>query len=243
GVGVGGWWREGGGGGNGELDWLKKEYASEAMMAKPGMTVSRWIDGVMEKTDAIDQDANLRMLFFWGHAPNSQTRGSEMIEAMRKLDMMVVLDPNPSASAAMFAKVRKDGAYLLPIATQFETEGSATCSNRSLQWREKVIDPLFESRTDHMVMYQLAQKLGFGDQFIGKKGDKQLLRLVKGKGGEEPSMEDVLRNEINGGCWTIGYTGQSPERLQAHMRNMHVFDVKTLRARGGKDTKTGYDLT
>jgi hypothetical protein len=155
-----------------------------------------------------------------------------MLEAMKKLDLMVVLDPYPSASAAMFAKVRKDGAYLLPIATQFETEGSATCSNRSLQWREKVIDPLFESRTDQMVMYQLAAKLGFGDQFLGKKDGRQNLRLVKGKGGEEPSMEDTLRNEINAGAWTIGYTGQSPERLQAHMRNMHVFDVKTLRARG-----------
>ena len=27
------------------------------------------------------------------------------------------------------------------------------------------------------------------------------------------------------------------------MRNMHLFDVKTLRAKGGKDAKTGYDLT
>ena len=26
------------------------------------------------------------------------------------------------------------------------------------------------------------------------------------------------------------------------MRNMHVFDVKTLRAKGGKDAKTGYVL-
>src|SRR5262245_3819312 len=228
---------------NVDLDWLKKRYASEAMMAKPGMTVSRWIDGVLEKNEAIDQDPNLRMMFYWGHAPNSQSRGPEMLEAMKKLDLMVSLDPYPSASAAMFAKVRKDGAYLLPIATQFECDGSATCSNRSLQWREKVIDPLFESRTDHMVMYQLAVKLGFGDQFIGKKDGKQVIRLVKGKGGEEPSMEDTLRNEINAGAWTIGYTGQSPERLQAHMRNMHVFDVKTLRARGGKDAKTGYDLT
>jgi formate dehydrogenase major subunit len=144
----------------------------------------------------------------------------------------------------MFAKVRKDGAYLLPAATQFETEGSVTASNRSLQWREKVIDPLFDSRTDQMIMYQLAQKLGFADQFLGKKDGKQNVRLVKGKGGmDEPSMEDVLRNEINKGCWTIGYTGQSPERLQAHMRNMHVFDVKTTRAKGGKDAKTGYDLT
>ena len=229
---------------NVDLEWLKKRYASEALMAKPGMTVSRWIDGVLEKNDAIDQDPNLRAIIYWGHAPNSQTRGLEMLEAMKKLDLMVVVDPYPSASAAMFAKVRQDGAYLLPAATQFETEGSVTASNRSLQWREKVIDPLFESRTDQMIMYQLAGKLGFADQFIGKKDGKQVLRLVKGKGGmDEPSIEDVLRNEINKGCWTIGYTGQSPERLQAHMRNMHVFDVKTTRARGGKDAKTGYDLT
>jgi formate dehydrogenase major subunit len=229
---------------NVDIEWLKKRYASEAMMAKPGMTVSRWIDGVLEKNEAIDQDSNLRAIVYWGHAPNSQTRGSEMLEAMKKIDLMIVIDPYPSASAAMFAKVRKDGAYLLPAASQFETEGSVTASNRSLQWREKVIEPLFDSRTDHMIMYQLAQKLGFGDQFIGKKDGKQLLRLVKGKGGmDEPSMEDTLRNEINAGCWTIGYTGQSPERIQAHMRNMHVFDVKTTRARGGKDAKTGYDLT
>jgi formate dehydrogenase major subunit len=228
---------------NVDLAWLKGRYASEALMAKPGMTVSRWIDGVLEKNDAIDQDPNLRAIFFWGHAPNSQSRGPEMLEAMKKIDLMVVIDPYPSASAAMFAKVRKDGAYLLPACTQFETEGSVTASNRSLQWREKVIDPLFESRSDQMIMYQLAAKLGFGDQFLGKKDGKQQLRLVKAPGGEEPSIEDVMRMETNRGAWTIGYTGQSPERIQAHMRNMHVFDVKSLRARGGKDAKTGYDLT
>ncbi|MDP2322593.1 MAG: formate dehydrogenase subunit alpha, partial [Gammaproteobacteria bacterium] len=101
-----------------------------------------------------------------------------------------------------------------------------------LQWREKVIDPVFECRTDHMIMYQLGQKLGFGDQLVGKRDGKQNIRLVKGKGGEEPSMEDTLR-EINRGAWTIGYTGQSPERLKLHMQNMHTFDVKTLRANGG----------
>jgi formate dehydrogenase major subunit len=206
------------------------------------MTVSRWIDGVLLKDDTIDQQANLRAIIYWGHAPNSQSRGLEMVEAMKKLDLMVVIDPYPSASAAMFAMVRKDGAYLLPVATQLETEGSCTASNRSIQWREKVIDPLFESRTDHMIMYQLAGKLGFADQLVGKRDGKQNIRLVKGKGGMEPSMEDTLR-EVNRGAWTIGYTGQSPERIQAHMRNMHLFDVKTLKAKGGKDAKTGYDLS
>ena len=219
-----------------DLDWLKKRFASEGMMTKPGLTVSRWADAVVEKNELIDQDANLRAVIFWGHAPNSQTRGKEMVEAMKKLDLMVVIDPYPSATAAMAAMVRQEGVYLLPAATQMECAGSATSSNRSVQWREKVIDPMFESRTDHMIMYQLAQKFGFEKEFVGK------IKMVKGKGGmDEPDMEDTLR-EINRGVWTIGYTGITPERLQAHMRNLRVFNVKTLRATGGKDAKTGYVL-
>ncbi len=226
-----------------DYEWIKKQFASQAMMEKPGITVSRWIDAVLEKNELLDQDSNLRAVVFWGHAPNSQTRGKEMVEAMKKLDLLVVIDPYPSATAAMAAMVRQDGVYLLPAATQMECAGSVTASNRSIQWREKVIDPMFESRTDHMIMYQLAQKFGYADQFIGKQADgKTKIKLAKGKGAmDEPDMEDTLR-EINRGMWTIGYTGQSPERLQAHMRNLHVFDVKTLRATGGKDAKTGYVL-
>ena len=219
-----------------DLDWLKKQFSSEASMTKPGLTVSRWADAVLEKNELIDQDQNLRAVIFWGHAPNSQTRGKEMVEAMKKLDLLVVIDPYPSATAAMAAMVRQDGVYLLPAATQMECAGSATSSNRSVQWREKVIDPMFESRTDHMIMYQLAEKFGFAKEFVGK------IKMVKGKGGmDEPEMDDTLR-EINRGVWTIGYTGITPERLQAHMRNLRVFNVKTLRATGGKDAKTGYVL-
>jgi formate dehydrogenase major subunit len=53
--------------------------------------------------------------------PNSQTRGPEMLNAMKKLDVLVIIDPYPSASAAMAAMVRTDGVYLLPACTQFET--------------------------------------------------------------------------------------------------------------------------
>lgn len=225
-----------------DFEWIKKQFAP-GMLTKPGMTVSRWIDGVLEKNELIDQDSNLRGLFFWGHAPNSQTRGLEMKTAMDKLDLLVVVDPFPSATAAMAAMPGKEGelnanrtVYLLPASTQFETSGSCTASNRSLQWREKVIDPLWESRTDHMIMYQLGEKLGFGKELV------KSLKLVAGKGGMmEPEPESMLR-EINRSNWTIGYTGQSPERLKAHMRNMHVFDVKTLKAKGGIDKETGYKL-
>jgi formate dehydrogenase major subunit len=210
-------------------EWMLKQFASQAMMEKPGITVSRWIDGVTEKNELIDQDSNLRAVIYWGHAPNSQTRGKEMAEAMKKVDTIVVVDPYPSATAAMAAMVRTDGVYLLPACTQFETSGSVTASNRSLQWRERVISPMFESQTDQAIMYAFAKKFGYGPEFVKN------YKIVKPDGDakfEEPEPESVLR-EINKATWTIGYTGQSPERLKLHMHNMATFDVKTLRAKGG----------
>ncbi len=189
-------------------------------MNMAGITVSRWIDGVLEAKENITQQDKLRAMFFWGHAPNSQTRGPEMKTAFEALDLLVVVDPYPTVSAVLHD--RKDNTYLLPACTQFETYGSATASNRSLQWREKVIDPLFESRPDHTIMYQLAKRLGFADE---------LTQHIKVE-NDEPDIEDILR-EINRGTWTIGYTGQSPERLKLHLANRHTFNTTTLKAEGG----------
>ena len=55
-------------------------------------------------------------------------------------------------------------------------------------------------------MYKLSKKLEFSDQ---------LFKNIKVE-NDEPNIEDILR-EINRGMWTIGYTGQSPERLKAHI--------------------------
>jgi formate dehydrogenase major subunit len=131
---------------------------------------------------------------------------------------------------------RQDGVYLLPAATQFETSGSVTASNRSIQWREKVIEPLFESKPDHTIMYAFAKKFGYGAEFVKN------IKLVKDKTGwDEPLVEDMTA-EINAGNWTIGYTGQTPTRLKAHMRNMAAFDPRTLRCTTSTvDKETGYD--
>jgi formate dehydrogenase major subunit len=218
-----------------DYEWMKSRFASQAMMEKPGMTLSRWIDGVTEKNELIDQDSNLRAVVYWGHAPNSQTRGLEMKTAMEKVDLMVIVDPYPTASAVM--PDRKEGVYLLPAATQFETSGSCTASNRSIQWREKVVEPLFESKPDHTIMYAFARKFGFEKEFCAN------IKVVKDRSGwDEPVIEDILR-EINRGVWTIGYTGQSPERLKAHMRHLDAFDPRTLRCtKSVVDKETGYDL-
>jgi formate dehydrogenase major subunit len=167
-----------------------------------------------------DQPSNFRAAVYWGHAPNSQTRLPDMKAAMQKLDMLVVIDPYPTMTAAMHG--RKNGVYLLPATTQFETSGSVTASNRSLQWRERVIAPLFECKTDQEIMYLFAKKFGFANEFC---------KNIK-VANDEPDVEDILR-EINRSCWTIGYTGQSPERLKHHMKNKHTFNPTTLLAESG----------
>jgi formate dehydrogenase major subunit len=190
------------------------------VMNTSGITVSRWIDGVLEPAENIAQRDSIKAMFMWGHAPNSQTRGPEMKKAMETLELFVIVDPYPTHSAVL--PDRDDGIYLLPACTQFETYGSVTASNRSLQWREKIMEPLFESLPDHTIMYKFAKKLGFADE---------LTKHIQ-VNGEEPLIEDILR-EINRGMWTIGYTGQSPERLKLHLENKHTFNTTTLKAEGG----------
>ena len=159
-------------------------------------------------------------MVLWGHAVNSQTRLPEMKKAMEKLEMMVIIDPVPTFAAVI--PDRTDGVYVLPAATQYETYGSVTASNRSLQWREKVFDPLYESLPDHTIMAKFAKKLGFAKEFFKN------IKL----NGDEPLVEDVTR-EFNSGMWTIGYTGQSPERMKKQLANKHTFDKVTLLANGG----------
>jgi formate dehydrogenase major subunit len=212
-----------------DFEWVKSRFdqGSYEEGDKPvpsmnlrGITVSRWIDGVMEPADNIAQKAPIKAMFMWGHAPNSQTRGPEMKKAMETVDVLVVVDPHPTHTAVL--PDRQDGIYLLPAATQFETSGSVTASNRSLQWREKVMEPLFESLPDQVIMYKFAKKLGFAEQ---------LTKHIQ-VNGEEPLVEDITR-EFNRGMWTIGYTGQSPERLKLHAEHRHTFDTTTLKAEGG----------
>jgi len=212
-----------------DLDWLKGRFATmtgadgkaKPLMNESGIPVSRWIDGVLEAKENLDQPDNTRAMVLWGHAPNSQTRMVEMKDAMEKLDLLVVVDPFPTVSAILHD--RTDGVYLLPATTQFETRGSVTASNRSLQWREQVMDPLFESLPDHVIMAKFSKKFGFEDR---------IFRNISMDGEDEPNIEDLTR-EFNRGMWTIGYTGQSPERMKLHMENQHTFDRTTLRAVGG----------
>jgi len=213
-----------------DYEWLRSRFDQNQypdvqgklrpVMNLPGIPVSRWIDGALLDPAELSQRSNFRVVFFQGHAMNSLTRGPEIKQALEKIELLVINDPHPTHAAVL--PDRSDGIYLLPAASQFETSGSVTASNRSLQWRFKLIDPVFEALPDHVVLYRLAKKLGF---------DREMFRNIEIVDGE-PSIEDTLR-EINRGAWSIGYTGQSPERLKRHAENRHTFNTTTLKAEGG----------
>ncbi|MEV8467159.1 formate dehydrogenase subunit alpha [Fluviibacterium sp. DFM31] len=219
-------------------EWLKGQFATvksadgkdSNLMNLTGIPVSRWIDGVLEDPANTDQPNAVRAMVLWGHAPNSQTRMTEMKTAMEQLDMLVVVDPFPTVSAVLHD--RTDGVYLLPATTQFETRGSVTASNRSLQWRDQIMAPLFESKPDHVIMAKFANKFGWADRFF---------RNIEMEDPETPNIESVTR-EFNRGMWTVGYTGQSPERIKLHMANQHTFDRTTLQAIGGPADGDYYGL-
>jgi formate dehydrogenase major subunit len=190
-------------------------------MEASGHTSTRWFDAANLPADQVDQRDNLKAMIVMGHGGNTIPRVPDAVEALQRLELLVVGDPHPTNFISLAQ--RRENTYLLPICTQLECAGSRTASNRSVQWGEKVVEPIFESANDYWVLHRLATKLGFAEQMFKN------ISMVPGKFGPEPEPESVLR-EINRGGWSTGYTGQSPERIKAHMRNQGRFDIVTLRA-------------
>lgn len=203
-----------------DFEWFKSRFDDPKMMNTPGIPLTRWFDAVLLPKDQVAQKDNLKAMFVQGHASNSITRIPESMKALKALELLVIADPHPTTWASLSVQAgRKDGTYLLPVATQFECAGSRVATGRQMQWGEQVVKPIFESKDDLEIMYLLAKKLGFADQmFKNIKVENNL-----------PLAEDILR-EINRGSWSTGYCGQSPERLKAHMKNQHKFDLVSTRA-------------
>jgi formate dehydrogenase major subunit len=215
-----------------DYDYLQSRFDSKKIMETPGIPLTRWFDAVLLPKEQVEQKDNLRAMFVQGHASNSITRIPESLKGLQKLDLLVVADPHPTTWAALAVEAgRKGNMYLLPACTQFEASGSRVASNRSLQWGEQIVKPIFESKNDLEIMYLLAKKFGFSDKmFKNIKVENNL-----------PLAEDILR-EMNRGSWSTGYCGQSPERLKLHMANQKDFDLVTTRAKDGPAKGDYYGL-
>ncbi len=197
-----------------DYDWIVSRFHSKEWMNKKGFTLARWYEGVINDRDMIHNPSPIKALIQWGCGANSNSQFGRVIKAWNMLDLLVIIDPFPTSAAAL---TKTDNVYILPAASQYETSGSVSSSSRQIQWRNQVIDPVYDSRADYEIIKDFVTRLGFADKFY--KNIKQV-------------PEDITR-ELGKGSLTIGYNGQTPERIKRHMENWHTFDIDTLQAKGG----------
>ena len=198
-----------------------------------GYSLSKWWQGVL-KEEKTYSSGNLRVLWVQGTGITSMAHLTKIQEALDKLDMLVVAEPFLNEVAIL--SDRKDGIYVLPTCTQFETEGHLQATNRTGQWRTQVIKPIYESKEDHEVMFMFAKKFGFYDEYTrGMKMEVVNGEIKQVKADNEPFVwPDDATNEIARCGHSIGAQGRTAERLRRHQRNWEFFDPDTLMGIGGE---------
>ena len=215
-----------------DYEWLKGNYVKPEWMTKPGFTLARWWAGVLDGKNGNDPIENagdsLKALIVIGNGITSTAQQVKVQEGLDGLELLVLLDPFVNDAGVITNK--KDGVYLLPAATQFEGCGTVVATNRSGQWRSRVVEPLFESMPDHEILFELAKRIGFYDE---------LTRTIRDSEGKIEWPEAATR-EIASIVKSIGLTGWTPERLKRHQANWDKFDEKTLMGKEGTEVAGEY---
>ena len=207
---------------------MRARFDTPQMMHTPGIPTTRYFDAILLPKDQVQQRDNTKGMIVFGHGGNTVTRMPEAVKGLEALELLVVADPHPTTFAVLAN--RRENTYLLPIATQFECDGSRTSSNRSVQWCSKVVNPIFESRTDYRVIYDMAKALDAAAtrRNMTYRVAEEMFRPYEIRNGE-PTAESIL-GEINRGAWGTGYSGISAARLKLHQQHQDKFDLVTLRA-------------
>jgi len=211
---------------------LKAKFAEypagsgKSLMNTTGIAVSLWHDATLT---APAQPNPIKMCFVWGHSLNSINRTKTLKAAMEKVELLVGVDPHATIAASLAD--RPDGIIILPASTQFEQDGSVNNSARQTQWRNKIVEPLYESRPDGWIVRELANRLGFVQHFTYEDSARpasDYQRMV--------SPELILK-EFNRGSLGIMHRGKTPERLKAQQlqcaTECSVFSCDDCQAKSG----------
>ena len=118
---------------------------------------------------------------------------NRVIEAMKSLDFCVVSDYVLSATADL-------ADVVLPACTYLEKTDLLSSNNFYLQYMPKVIDPLFESKSDLDAIRMVAQKMGVG-QYFDKTPDEYLRELLHiGDPEADPTVRGLTWERLTKGA-------------------------------------------
>ncbi|MEG0461709.1 molybdopterin-dependent oxidoreductase [Gordonibacter sp.] len=139
------------------------------------------------------QDNNVRAFICLGDAINQKYGNqNKTIEWVKKLDFIVTID-------AYFTEGAKWSDLVLPTTSRFENDeeiGGIASGYNHLVLQAKVIDPLFEAKTEFWIEREIAKRLGV-DQYLPKTARE----LVEAKlaNSEDPylaalTVDDIVKN-------------------------------------------------
>jgi formate dehydrogenase major subunit len=165
--------------------------------------------------------------FLFGQNPGGGGPNAGLHRAgLRNLDWLVVADWFEIESA-VFWKSDPNGpppadikteVFFIPAAASPEKEGSLTNTQRLLQWHDKAVDPLGDSRSDAWFLYNLGRRLKLLYAGSTEPRDQPLLHLTwdydfdqrphlpdgtLSRIEDEPDLEKILQ-EINGYSVPLG---------------------------------------
>ena len=209
-----------------DYEWLKGRFQAKEWMNKKGFTLSRWWAGVLDGKDGNDKitngKTNVKALFVMGNGITSVAQQAKIKEGLDNLEMAVFCDPFVNEAAVLTDK--QDDVFILPSSTQFESSGSVTATNRSVQWRTKVVEPMYESKTDHEILFEFSKRLGFFEQYTAG------MKVKENK--KDFTWPEDATDEIARIIKTIGLTGWTAKRIKKHTENWHMFDQISGRGYG-----------
>ena len=127
-------------------------------------------------------------------------------EWVKTLDLVVSIDP-------YFTEGAKWADYVLPATTRFENDaevGNVACGYSQIILQEKIIDPLFEAKTDFWIQKEVAKRLGLESAL--PESSVELVETMLSTSEEEYVSKLTIDQIVeNNGVWPVeGY--EEPRR-------------------------------
>ena len=210
-----------------DREYMNSRFYAKEWMHEKGFSLAKWWQGVLQE-EKTHSNSPVRVVWVQGTGITSMAHTTKIQQALKKLDMIVIAEPFVNEIAVLAD--RDDGIYILPASTQYETEGYVTATNRSMQWRDQVVKPIYESKEDQEIMFAFAKKFGFYTEYT--RGMKMQIidhELKQTKSDDESFVwPDDATREMSIGLLSIGLRGISAERLRRHKDNWENFDPDSL---------------
>jgi len=112
---------------------------------KPGLTVTEMLDAA--------HDGRIKALYIVGeNPPLSEPDASHALEALKKVDFLVVQD-------IFLSETAQEADVVLPAASFAEKDGTFTNTERRVQLVRKAIEPIGDSKPDWWIICQAAQRM------------------------------------------------------------------------------------